>query len=263
MSDLIALLEFRTGSDVRRFTSRANDVLWDGHLWYPHAITHDDVKQSPNISKNDLVFNFPLSDDWARSYLGYGPDEKTIVTIYRNALAMPDDFTVFWKGRVADSEATDTTVKLICESIFTTMNSVGLGERMQKFCRHVVYHDGCWLDKSDFVVESTITAIDAKQITLTCPAAAAKPNGYFAGGMITMPNGALRYIAGHTGTQIALWRQAPEIVAALALGAVTTNLYPGCDGSLGTCNDKFNNVDNNGAFYWIPNKDPHGGTSIF
>lgn len=263
MSDLIGLVEFRCGSDIRRFCSRADDVLWNGFIWYAYPVTHSEVTQTPNILKNDIRFDFPLTDEFARAHLGYGPDEVTVVTIYRNGIDTPEDFDVFWKGRVADAEAGNTAITLICESIFTTLKSLGLSERMQKFCRWVVFHDGCWLDKDDFAITTAVTALDARRTTLTCTAAATKPDGYFTGGMIEMPNGALRYISNHVGNQIAVWRPAHEVAEALELGAVSLSIYPGCDGSLNTCNTKFDNLDNNGAFYWIPNINPNSGGKIF
>lgn len=265
MSDsiLIGLAEFRCGSDIRRFCTRNDDFLWDGHIWYAHPIKHGDVEQTGEINKNDLQFEFPLTDEFAKSHLGYGRDEVTIVTLYRNGIDAPNDFEIFWKGRVADAEANDSTVTLICESIFTKLKELGLSERMQKFCRWVVYHDGCWLDKADFAYVSNVTAVDARRTMLTCPAAASKPDGYFTGGIIEMPGGALRYISNHVGNKIYLWRPAHEVVAALEAGAVFLQLFPGCDGSLNTCNDTFDNVDNNGAFYWIPDINPNSGGKIF
>jgi uncharacterized phage protein (TIGR02218 family) len=265
MSDsiLIGLVEFSCGTDVRRFCTRNEDFLWGGHIWYAHPIRHGDIEQTSEITKNDLQFEFPLTDEFAQSHLGYGPDEVTVVKLYRNAIDDPDEFEIFWIGRVASADANDTTITLLCESIFTTLKVIGLHERMQKFCRWVVYHDGCWLDKADFAYISNVTAVDTRRTMLTCPAAASKPDGYFTGGIIEMPGGALRYISKHVGDKIHLWRPAHEIVAALAVGPVFLSLFPGCDGSLAMCNDRFNNLDNNGAFYWIPDINPNSGAKIF
>ncbi len=256
MSKLIALLEFRTGSDVQRYNTRSTDLLWGGFVWYAAPVIDGDVNKSAEVTKNGFNLEFPLKNAFASQYLGYGPDEITVVTLYRNTVIDEDDFQVYWKGRVADCEASDTTITLLCESIFSTITQAGLSGRMQKFCRHVVYHRGCNLDKDDFAVTSSVTAINAQLFIVTCPGAAAHPNGYFTGGMFTLPNGALRYIVNHSGNQISLWRPAPDVAAALLLGGVTTTLYPGCDGSLNTCNDRFNNLDNNGGFYWIPDVNP-------
>lgn len=263
MSGIIGLIEFRTGDDVVRYTTRANDFLYGGFLWYPAPVKHADIVQTSEIDKNGIRMEFPLLNTFAQQFLGYGPDETTTVTLRRNKASDPDTFRVLWKGRVADCEANNDSIFLICESLDTTMKNAGLGPRMQKFCRHVVYHLGCNLDKAAFEVASTVTAIDSRFFTLICPGAAAHPNGYFNGGMLALPNSRLRYITNHVGNQITLWRPVPEIAAALALGAVSTTLYPGCDGSLNTCNDKFDNLDNNGGFYWIPAINPTDGTTIY
>lgn len=265
MSDsiLIGLVEFACGTDVRRFCTRNDDFLWDGHIWYAYPLKHGEIEQTSEITKNDLQFDFPLTDDFAQSHLGYGPDEVTVVKLYRNAIDSPDDFEIFWIGRVASAEANDTTITLLCESIFTTLKAIGLHERMQKFCRWVVYHDGCWLDKENFKLTTSVTAINSRLVELTCPAAATKPNGYFTGGIIKFPSGVLRYISNHVGNKITVWRPATEIASALLAGSVTATLYPGCDGSLAMCNDRFDNLDNNGAFYWIPDINPNSGAKIY
>jgi hypothetical protein len=39
-------------------------------------------------------------------------------------------------------------------------------------------------------------------------------------------------------------------------------IYPGCDRTKETCNDKFSNILNYGGFAWIPAKSPFDGSSI-
>ena len=264
MSNLIELFEFRTGDEYYRCTTRGDDRLYEGHVYVGTPLERDKIMQSPELTKNDLRLTFPLGHPFAMNYLGYGPDQSTMLTVRRNRLIDDEDFRVFWKGRVADCEATDSEISLICQSIFTTSKNSGLIMRSQRFCPHVVYNRGCNLDKDNFAVASSVTAIDARQLVVTCPEAAAFSDNYFAGGMFAMPNGALRYITKSAGDQITLWRPAPEVAALLAgEDPVATTLYPGCDGSLNTCNDEFDNLDNNGGRYWIPKVNPYGGGSVY
>lgn len=67
------------------------------------------------------------------------------------------------------------------------------------------------------------------------------PNGWFTGGIL-VHNGAHRFIVNHTGTTIKLSRA----FVGLPVGA-HVSCYPGCDGNLSTCINKFNNVDNFGG----------------
>jgi uncharacterized phage protein (TIGR02218 family) len=134
---------------------------------------------------------------------------------------------------------------------------------MQKFCRHSVYDTSCKVDENDFALSVVPSAIDTGFLTVTCPGAEAFADGWFSGGMLKMPSGALRYIVTHTANQISLWRPEPSIVDILDDEESELVLYPGCDGSLNTCYTKFNNTLNNGAFYWIPSINPVGGSSVF
>jgi uncharacterized phage protein (TIGR02218 family) len=262
MTELAGLLEFRTGDDIERYTTRSEDMLYDGHIWYASPFKPGKVSQSPEESRNELKIEFPLGHTFAMQFLGYGPDQITTVTLRRNNLVDDTQFNVFWKGQVSDCSATEDVVTLICQSATTSAVNSGLIARTQKFCRHVLYNRGCNVDKADHEYTTTITAIDASLTILTCPELALFPENFFGGGMLTMPDGALRYITYSNGEELRLWRPVPEIAAVIP-EVPSVIVYPGCDGSLNSCNGKFNNLDNNGGFYWIPGINPYGGTSVY
>jgi len=75
--------------------------------------------------------------------------------------------------------------------------------------------------------------------------------------MIGRITGVRRSIVAHSGANLTLTRPVPEF----AVGS-QIRLYPGCDHTKGTCNTKFNNLDNFGGFPWIPIRNPFDGNSI-
>lgn len=279
MSSVVELYEFRAGEDeVWRYTTRGHDLLANGHVWHATTMTRDDHQITTEVARDGMRLQFPLDHPFASQWLGYGPEHTVILNLYRKT--GDDSYELQFKGRIADSESNQNEIYLVVESLLTSLKQAGLPGRMQKFCRHVLYGRGCHIDPQAYAVPSNITAIDARLFTVTCPSAAEFADGWFTGGMITMPSGALRYITGHVGDQITLWRPAPELENLLSgTGGVTfgwgnnyghhyggpalTTLYPGCDGALRTCDEKFNNLDNNGAFYWLPPVNPYGANSVF
>lgn len=265
MSHQVELFEFKAGDDIWRYTSQSEDILVVGHVWTASPIQRSAVAQSSESSRNDVRMSFPIGHPFAMQFLGYGPEQKTTLTLRRNRFDDSDSFYVFWKGAAADCEVSNGAIDIVFQSLMNAVENSGLIARTQKFCRHVVYHEGCNLNKNSFSLSATITAIDSTLMTLGCTGIETQPANYFAGGMIRLPNGVYRYITRSTTDTLTLWRPAPEIKAALDLAedAVTLDVYPGCDGSLNTCYNRFNNLDNNGAFYWIPNANPYGSSNVF
>ncbi|MCP3868314.1 MAG: hypothetical protein GY703_09520, partial [Gammaproteobacteria bacterium] len=52
-----------------------------------------------------------------------------------------------------------------------------------------------------------------------------------------------------------------DLVAAAGPGGLAITLYPGCAHNPTAC-AAFGNLDNYGGFWWIPGKNPMGGSSI-
>lgn len=265
MSHQIELFEFKTGDDTWRYTSQSEDIVVAGHVWAASPMQRSAVAQSSESARNDVRLSFPIGHAFAMQFLGYGPEQKTTLTLRRNRFDDSDSFYVFWKGAAADCEVSNGVIDIVFQSLMNAVENSGLIARTQKFCRHVVYHDGCNVNKNSFAVVATITAIDLQLSSITCTGLESYPTNYFAGGMIRLPSGVYRYVTRSTSNTLTLWRAAPEIKTALDLAATDVELevYPGCDGSLNTCHSRFNNLDNNGAFYWIPSFNPYGSSNVF
>lgn len=271
----IFLYEFVQGEQSWRYTSAPDAYAWGGHDWLPSTVSHSDITQSNEMAKDSLSLRFPRSDDeasgFARQFLGYAPDIVTSVTIRRGHPA-DGEFVVYWKGRVAGSKTTGALIAIECESVFTSLRRPGLRARFQRQCRHALYGRGCNIDPESVATIGRALAMNG--LVVQVPEAAASPNGWYLGGMLRAPDGALRLITRHAGDQVTLSRPLESLAAAIAgsgyglnygahYGGAVVKLYPGCDHSLGAggCG-KFNNIANYGGFPWIPLKNPFGGSSI-
>lgn len=264
------LYKFVQGTQQWSYTSASVPVEFAGEVYQPVPISHSEVKQSNELSKDGISLSFPIDNSFASQFLGYAPDLVTSVTLLRGH-AGDGEFIVYWKGRVASSKASGLQIKLECESIFTSLRRPGLRARYQRTCRHALYGRGCSLDPESFVVEAGVLSMTS--ISLQVPAAASYPDGYFTGGMARASDGSLRLVANHAGSLIVLSRPASALASDFALsgygygyglfyGQLTVKLYPGCDRSKSTCQGKFGNIANYGGFPYIPTKNPFGGSSI-
>lgn len=247
------LYRFVEGATVTTLTSADAEETHLSELYVPQAgLSRDEVETKNELSKASVTASLPLSSELAMRYLRSVVDATLSLTIFSK-----DELGAVkteWKGRLAGLKPDGATIKLIFESIFTSLRRPGLRRRFQRTCPHVLYGHACKLDRADFEEVLSIASIVGTVLTVT--GADAFPDQFFRQGMVEGPDGILRFIVSHVGTQITLIRP----LDSLTVGA--HSFYPGCDRLKETCKDKFNNILNNGSFPWLPTKNPVGGQSI-
>jgi len=257
----VFLYEFVQGAASWFYTSSPSEVIWNSQTWAPTSLSHSDVTQSNEMSKDNLSMKFPRTDSFASQFLGYAPDQVTSIIIRRGHIN-DGEFVVYWRGRVVGSKAANNNIDIECESIFTSLRRPGLRARYQRTCRHALYTAGCNLNKNDFDSASSVMAVSGA--TVTAPAAAGAANGWWIGGILEY-GVSMRLITNHSGSLLTLSRPIEKLTDDFAIsgaGVLMVSIYPGCDRSRETCTNKFANYLNFGGFPWIPTKHPLGGSSI-
>lgn len=249
----IELYQFNTEGSYVYLTSNAVEVVYAGNTYVPSSVTRDRIKQSTDAFKNDVALTFPRTNEFALGFITYAQDLITTLTIFRGHLG-DNDYKTYWKGRVLGAEATNNEVRLICESIFTSLRRTGIRARYEYTCRHALYSQGCGVNKTSFDFSGNVDSISSDGSTLTISEAGLQVDGYFTGGYITV-NGVSRFITEHTGSNLVL--NSPFID--IAVGDSTV-FYAGCDHTKATCNSKFSNVVNFGGWSYIPTKNPFGSS---
>jgi uncharacterized phage protein (TIGR02218 family) len=263
LASTIYLYQFAQGDlGTYRFTSQGEEVTHAGDQWIPEAISHGEVSVSGEIPRDTLSIKLPRNNEMAYRVLAEDPGVTTSVTIYRGHEATPEDFIVYWRGRVLSAQASKESITLKCESIYTSMKRSGLRGRFQRSCRYSLYGDGCNVDRDAFE-DGPFTVAAAAGAVVTVTGADGQVDGYYNAGILQY-GPVLRYITSHVGNAITLIRPIEQIEIDLAAspGDVQVSLFPGCDKTRITCNDKFNNLENFGGFPWIPLRNPFGGSSI-
>jgi len=258
----VFLYEFVQGARVWRYNSSSKEIIWGGQSWSANNLSHSEISQTGEMSKDGLTLSFPMTDSFAKEFLGYAADIVTSVTIRRGHIN-DGEFIVHWRGRVIAGKASKKTISIECESIFTSLRRPGLRARYQRNCRHALYSAQCGVIKASYAVAGTVSAISQNNVTIA--EAAAYADGWFTGGYATYTDGSMRMIVSHVGSDIQLSKYISKVnqdFGTPGFGAVILTIYPGCDRLKTTCITKFNNVDNFGGFPWIPLKNPFGGSSI-
>lgn len=262
---------FAEGAQLWRFTSLAEDwtsppgaadASGSEQTWTASAVSHGPIQQSGDPRRVEVEVTFPVSDTFARRFLGVRGQAVTTLTIYRGHRQVPEETRVVWKGRVIGPRVSGEQIALRCENLLTSVRSIGNAEVYSKICRHVLYGPGCNLDIESFFSGATATAYSGLGVTVG--EASGQANGYFAGGVIRhTASGALGFITGHEGAALTLGGRLVDLEGEIdAGGSAAVEIAPGCDLSVATCRDRFSNLPNYGGFPWIPDRNPFGGRSV-
>ena len=253
----VELYEFIQGLNKWYFTSGADEFVSLGRTFVPAPIVRDRIKQGEDALKETLTLTFPRGDLFASQFLGFTPDLVTVVNVYRMHGEDPDKQLIqYWKGRVSGASASANTLKVECESVFTSVKRPGLRAKYEFTCRHTLYARGCNVNRELYLHTGSLISV-SNGIVLTVSGAGSFPSGYFSGGMVITPDFGARFITAHASDNITVSRPFQSLS-----GGTTLNLYPGCDHLMETCRVKFNNLDNYGGFPWIPKDNPFAFKSI-
>lgn len=240
------------------FTSGNEPVTYATEDYLPTPINRGEIAIRNEMARSNLELSLPLTNAAALRWLSRGGEAIVTLTIFERD--KQGNVTVAWKGRLAAAIPTENAIRLKLESIFTSLRRTGLRARYQRSCRHALYGRGCNLDAEDFAVAATCTAVSGLLVTIT--EAALQPSGYYTGGMLRAPNGALTYVKRHVGQVLTLQRRFASLEEEIANLPLAVTIYPGCAHNRSDCEAKFNNLLNYGGFDFIPQKNPMGGSSI-
>lgn len=252
----VELFAFKQGLKSVHFTDSIKPVQHNSETYQPASIIRDEISQSEDFAKAGLKLQFPRDNFFASQFIGFTPEHTTTVTIYRGAYPQ-GPFDHYWKGRVVSGKADGSVITLECESVFTSLKRPGLRARYERVCRHVLYSEGCAVNRAQYEVNDQIQTI-TKEVNFTMTGVVSNfSDGYFTGGLAESEDKTVRFITKHTGAVIEVARPFPRAAPGGRL-----KLLPGCDHIMSTCHNKFNNLDNFGGFAYIPTKNPFDGSPV-
>lgn len=155
-----------------------------------------------------------------------------------------------WVGRVRSLEIAETSARMTCESVATSLKRIGLRRLYSRKCSHVLYSEAC----GAVPVSATAVVVMVQGVRVLF---ADNVIDGLAGGWLQTPSGMRHMIAAAQGHAVDLIYPAPG----LAEGTEVT-LVAGCDHTPATCQARFNNLDNYGGFPFIPTRNPFS-TGVF
>lgn len=224
------------------------------------GISDDGIRQTGDASANAIKIIAPGDLEVAQFFRGVPPSDAIDLLVFDRHYG-DDDYRASWIGEIQSVNWPDLDrCEITCSPESVSMSGQGLRLSWERPCPHCVFERGCFVDRNPFRVSAMIIATDGA--TLQSTAFGGYPNGWFNAGYIEYDVGSgvldRRMIDTHVGNSITLFGG----TAGQRLGRVLS-AFPGCDQTAQTCNDKFNNLDNQGGFRHLPGRSPYDGNPIW
>ncbi len=247
------LFDFEKGTWLRHLTTRDKEFyVSDSVIYQPASISHGKIRKGEDVKKDSITIRLPRGDSLAGMFLNTPPESRTNVTIMRLHEGLSfSEAVIIWKGRIVSAEPNGQVLDLVCESFLTALRKQGLRYRCELICQHVLYSGECGADGPAKRVDDTIDTMDSGTVLNMTSVVDGYDDGWFSGGIVQGPEGFRRSITGHSGRQITISRPLSSLES-----GVEVALYPGCDRTLSTCINKFNNKNNFLGFPWLPKANP-------
>lgn len=254
----VTLYRFTLGRGERewRFTDADCDVTVNGEKWLATAVSDSGRRTGDNLS-----VTLPSDNAVAQLFRGIAPSQSMTLTVMR--LHWQDnEIRVVWIGTIIEAKRPDVhQTQLISAGLSSTMRSAGLRLMWGRSCPYALYDTDCKVDKAKFAVAGLrVQALDGVSVTVNFPHVVAQH--HFNAGFIEWTDNSgvreVRAVTVHENNRLTLMGGTQKI----SVGTLIT-VYPGCDGQVKTCRDKFNNVLNFGGIPHMPNKSPYDGSRIF
>lgn len=257
----IELFEFRYGDDpseIVRLTSADFDVTREGNKYTSIAMDRDSFEDDGNPDDSQQL-NIRISRTNPLEEIMRSKAVDKVVTVKIRATHAEDpaqQVIAVWSGRITGVSWEFPNMVIGCERMSTSLKRTGCRARYQRQCRHVHFLAGCNLSRAAYEVTGTVQSTYQNGLEITIPEIEQYTIGYFAGGILES-GGTMRYILSSSASTLMINRS----VLGLKVGD-PVKVYPGCDRSSKTCNEKFNNIENYGGFDYIPITGPFEGNSI-
>jgi uncharacterized phage protein (TIGR02218 family) len=246
----------RSVTVVWRYTNADRAITWGGHVYAPLAISDDGIRISGQATADKLTLTLPALAPVAQLFRGTPPSEEIFLTVYDYDAGAADG-EVVWIGSITSvTWPRHDTAEINCGSLSASMQREGLRLRYERNCPHSVYDSECGLQKADWAVPVTVTALDGRAVHVTGAGALDQ----FQDGAVEWPRDGTVELRGieRAGDGLALFGGTGGLQVGQAVA-----LYPGCDGSRATCNGRFNNIDNHGGFPHMPGKSIFDGERLW
>jgi len=240
---------WRDGQDWY-YTSGDIPVIFETHTYNPATIERGSVSYNAQIDLTSMKIKVGYLEDSTLEFIAMNPVKGiwvSVMKLHRDQTSLEAD--VIFLGQLKTVLFKGVTASITCVGFEHFLKKVIPLWRYQTNCNHQVFDSKCALVKSLYVTTTTIS-LDSTGLILTSADFGLQADGYFvAGGVVYGDED--RTIVAHVGNDITMMYKMSTLVTGVSVDA-----YPGCDGRIETCRDKFDNIVNFLGFSFIPVENP-------
>lgn len=258
-----------------RYNTSDRDITYNSNLYKAVPISDEGITLSGEAAATDFNVTLPVTAEFYASFRlsGTVPSDTIYLRVRRGhaaditgidgATPVISDTRLVWIGTVNGvTQLDDIRAKVTCAMLSTSFRRGGLRYGYQRNCPHVLYAaNTCKVDRESFKLIGILTSVVGTTLKAV-NFAAAPEDGWLKGGFIEYPLDSgfteRRMILRHTGDTIHILGFPLDLV----VGSVVT-AFAGCDRTVNTCLNKFNNLDNMGGFPHSPGRSPYDGKPVF
>ena len=240
------LYEFTIGASVDRYTSHEVDLTSNSELFTAAAIDRGLIEFDHQSAVSRCELQVLQNAEPVLEYINGMPAAKVSVTVWRVFTDNLDERYVMFAGEVIKPTYKAGAAALVCEGKLRAMRQRVPGVMVGHLCNWQLYDSRC--GATEVTTNATLTAVEDANTKLTATAFGGQADGYWIHGKVTCGS-YQSMVIDHVGNVVTLLNPIPGLVVTNVVG-----VKPGCDLTLKTCDDKFNNMPNNGSFPYMPNR---------
>lgn len=229
-------------------------VAYDSDTYSPVTLQRSLVKYNSQLEVTTMTITASSVAEPAVNYVAINPVELlwiSVIKLYRDVALIEANADVVFIGQIKNVSFKGVSASIECVGFEHFLQKTIPTWRYQLTCNHQVFDDFCTLVKADYKTTETIT-LDATKLILTGAAFGDEDDGYFIGGEVVFGQES-RAIVEHVDTEITIMYKFVDLAS-----TDSVDVYPGCDGQIETCRDKFASTNKNNflGMPFIPLENP-------
>lgn len=242
------------------YTSADIAITYNGHEYTPASLERGRIKKDDTLQVTNMEIKVGYAYQTLLDYLSQVPSEliwMEIMKVHREQSPIEAHTIFIGQIQKVSYKGVQAIVTVVGFEYFLKMKIPKF--RYQKSCNHDLFDTGCTLNAADYKVTAVLSAVSSDGLELTCSefdqssgASSGEfwEDGYFTHGWIEFGNYKAT-IRDHIGAIIHLKHAVPNLQA-----SDTVYAYPGCDGAIDTCLNKFDNLNFFLGFPYIQDENP-------
>lgn len=252
----VELYHFWRKTTHQYYTSGDVTVMYSGVPYSPATIKRSSVQYDSQLEVSKMTIQAAYIESVFVQYIAINPINIYWISVMRfHRDQNPLEADVVFLGQVKTVAFKGIMIEAACVGFEHFLKMPIPMWRYQQPCNHRLfsseYPNGCGLIKALYRVPAIIT-MDATGTILTSDAFSDYDDGYFVWGNVEF-EGEERGIVAHAGDTITMAFKMINLES-----GDTVDAYPGCDGRIETCRDKFinTNILNFMGFPFTPEENP-------